>query len=550
MFARFILKTPLMFAALMLMGSISVLAQNTDFPAAFDKSYRIHPGGVNQTEVFIAKSPIDSDILWVSCNTLNFIPFFISEGIYTTTNGGTSWQGSDTCTGSPIAYHGGDPGITIDHNGTFILTRLGRAPFVGLYSHYSTDNGHTWSAQKVISTDDLERAVLASNTLPETPGYGRTYAGWVKFASPFPMMLAQTDDGGQTWTAPRQLNNPSNRSAGGDIAVGPGGEVYVCWAGVTDVTPFKEILVGFASSANGGADWNVTENAFPVNGITGIFPEKGNIRVNGLPSLDVDGTTGVRRGWIYIVTGQKNMAPAGTDPDIVLNRSTDGGKTWSAGIRVNRDPLNNGKTQYFPTVHVDHTGAVNVLFYDDRTTTFDSAGVFLARSLDGGETFTEYEICDHHFKPISIGGLGQGYQGDNIDLTSTDSHLWPVWMDNSTGVYQVWTVPVAFSSLGGIDERHTTGFQHCLEQNRPNPFRDETTIGYRVIRPGFISLKVYDLFGNLVAEPMKEYQSPGVYEVLFNPSHPHAPVGRAAGIYFYRLFTDDRVETRKMILMD
>ncbi|MCX6277353.1 MAG: hypothetical protein NT004_04560 [Bacteroidetes bacterium] len=523
-------------------------ANNPDSPLKIGASYRIYPGSVDQTEVFIVKSPINQNILWVSCNTLNFIPLFISEGIFVTTDGGISWQGNDTCTGSPIAFHGGDPGIAIDVNGAFIITRLGRSPFVGLYSHYSTDNGQTWSAQKVISTDDLERASLATNDLPGTPGYGRTFAGWIKFAYPFPMMIAYTDNGAQSWSTPRKLNNPTNRSAGGDLAVGPGGEVYICWAGVTDVSPFKEILVGFASSLNGGADWSVTENVFPMNGITGELINKGKIRVNGLPGIAVDATEGTRKGWIYIVTGQKDLAPAGSDPDIVLNRSTDGGKTWSAGIRVNQDALNNGKTQYFPTVHVDKSGAVNVIFYDDRNTTNDSSGVFLARSNDGGETFREYEICDHHFKPRSIGYLGEGYQGDNIDITSTDTHLWPVWMDNSTGVYQIWTVPIKFSDVDGINEPKS-GSESSLIRNFPNPFRDKTTFEYQVIKSGKATITVYDIYGRDVVTLVDEWKFPGRYYVDFLSIAPGIEKLISGSMYFYKYRINDCVESGKMVMI-
>ena len=213
----------------------------------FGDNYRLYPSNVTQTEVFIVNDPTDQDILFSSCNTLTFIPFFISEGIFVTNDNGTTWLGNDTCTGEPINFHGGDPGIAIDKDGTFIITRLGRSPFVGLYSHYSTDQGQTWSAQKVISTDDLERATLAADAVPSSPYVGRTYAAWVKFAFPFPMMFAYTDDGAQNWSAPQQINNPPNRSAGGDLAVGPDGSAYICWAGVTETSPFREIYVGFAS---------------------------------------------------------------------------------------------------------------------------------------------------------------------------------------------------------------------------------------------------------------------------------------------------------------
>ncbi|MCH8033083.1 MAG: exo-alpha-sialidase [Bacteroidetes bacterium] len=512
------------------------------------ENYRIYPSSVTQTEVFIVKSPVDENILFSSGNTLNFIPFFISEGIYVTTNAGNSWQGSDTCSGEPFIFHGGDPGITIDKNGTFIITRLGRSPFAGLFSHFSADNGQTWSFQYAISTDDLERATITTDAITTSSFYGRTYAAWVKLTTPFSLAFAFTDDGAQSWSTPQQINNPTNRSAGGDITTGPNGEVYVCWAGLTDVSPFREIFIGFASSSNGGANWNVTENAFGVNGITGLLTNKGNIRVNGLPSVAVDTTNGTRRGWIYIVTGQKNLAPAGSDPDIILNRSTDGGQTWSSAIRVNQDAVNNGKTQYFPTVHIDKFGAVNVIFYDDRNTSNDSAGVFLARSTDGGDSWTEFEISDHNYKPVPIGGLGQGYQGDNIDITSTSSKLWPVWMDNSTGIYQIWITPIDFSTVD-VKDYNVKPLSFGLEQNYPNPFNPSTIIGFQISEPGYVSLKVFDILGNEIAVLVNEDKLIGYYNVEFNTSNLIINNNLNSSIYFYRLMVNEVSETKAMILM-
>lgn len=526
------------------LSSITAQTNNNSNILSLSDNYRIYPSDVTQTEVFIVKSPVDDNVLFSSCNTLTFIPFFVSEGIYVSENSGSSWSGNDTCTGEPILFHGGDPGITIDKNGRFIITRLGRSPFVGLYSHYSTDNGQTWSGQSVISNDDLERAAVTTNAISSSTNYGRTYAAWVKFASPFPMMVSYTDDGAESWSIPHQINSPPNRSAGGDITVGPDGSTFLCWAGVTEVSPFKEIYIGFAASADGGSNWSVTENAFEVNGITGLLPNKGNIRVNGLPGIAVDNTDGERSGWIYVVTGQKDLAPAGSDPDIILNRSTDGGVTWSSAMRVNQDALNNGKTQYFPTVHIDRYGAVNIIFYDDRNTTSDSTGVFLARSLDGGDTWMEFEISDHNYKPTPIGGLGQGYQGDNIDITSTQSKLWPVWMDNSTGKYQIWTAPIEFSSLG-IEEDGNSKLSLKLNQNFPNPFYNITTIGYHVLAYGLVTLKLFDEMGNEIVSLLNEKQLPGYHEVTYSPDKSIIK----SGAYFYKLETNGMVETKRMILL-
>ncbi len=506
-------------------------------------NYRLYPSETSQTEVFIVKSPLDDDLLFASCNTLTFIPFFVSEGIYISEDAGFSWQGNDTCTGDPIGFHGGDPGIAIDKDGNLILTRLGRTPFTGLYSHYSSDNGLTWSSQAAVSTDDLERATLISDAYVQSDFIGRTYAAWVKFANPFPVMFSYTDDITLGWSEPVPVNNPVNRSAGGDVILGPGGEVYICWAGVTSVSPFREIFVGFASSGNGGEDWNVTENAFEVNGITGILPEKENIRVNGLPGIGVDTTEGPYSGNIYIVTGQKELFPAGNDPDIILYRSEDKGITWSEGIRVNQDEVNNGKIQFFPSIHVDRYGAVNIIYYDDRNTTSDSSGVFLSRSTDGGETWNEYEVSDHNFKPVPIGGLGQGYMGDNIDITSTSTHLWPVWMDNSTGNYQVWTSPVDFSSLNSLPESAVGEREIRLLPCYPNPFTGKTMINYHIGSGGEVSLKVYDIFGNVVAELVNERKRPGYYEISFTPQQ-----DLSKGVYLVRLYSARGAASQKIIL--
>ena len=228
-----------------LIFSSAISAQNLSKESTLyiGPNFRIYPSNVSQTEVFFVTHPSNPDIMFASANTIVFTPFFISEGCYITTDGGSNWYGSDTCSGQPITLHGGDPGITINKDGTFILTRRGFSP--GLYSHYSTNFGISWSNQKAISNDDLERGTMASDVHPPSSFYGRSYAAWVRFSPPFPINFAFTDDGGANWSAPALINNPIQRSAGGDITMGPDGKVYVCWAGVTSVSPFTEDFVGF-----------------------------------------------------------------------------------------------------------------------------------------------------------------------------------------------------------------------------------------------------------------------------------------------------------------
>ena len=159
----------------------------------------------------------------------------------------------------------------------------------------------------------------------------------------------------------------------------------------------------------------------------------------------VDRSGGPRNGYIYICWPQLGVSPAGSDPDIVMIKSTNGGTTWSTPVRVNNDVLNNGKDQYYPWCSVDQsTGQIHIVFYDNRNTTSDSSGVFMATSSDGGLTFDNFKVSDANFKPKPISGLAGGYQGDYIGITAANGKAYPFWAEDRTGNYQAWTSVVTF----------------------------------------------------------------------------------------------------------
>src|SRR5690606_6877584 len=174
-----------------------------------------------------------------------------------TTDGGTTWFGSDTCKGANINFHGGDPGIAIDKVGVLHITRMARFPLQGLFAHFSTDYGATWSDQYPITTEFLGRASVTTAGLQQSQFYGRSYAAWVKLSPPFALSSSYTTNNGVSWSSPVQVNNPSQRSAGGEAVVHSSGKIYTCWAGVDPNAPFSEKFIGFASSADGGNNWTV-----------------------------------------------------------------------------------------------------------------------------------------------------------------------------------------------------------------------------------------------------------------------------------------------------
>jgi hypothetical protein len=434
-------------------------------------SFRVLPRTNSyQSEVILIRHPTNPLLMFGSSNAVNFVSgLFISEGVYVTTNGGVSWFGSDTLNGAPLSNHGGDPGPTIDKNGNIIMTHLGYNTS-GMFGNYSTNNGLTWSASYTIMSGSVDKNFAGTDDCPTSAYYGRSYCVWTKWSSPYDAYISYTTNGGVGWSTPTIIipaaSGRINRAE--DIRVGPNGEVYVSWT--PTVGSNNEDWCAFAKSTNGGVTFTGNNNTFAMSGLlvfnNGFTPY--GIRMNSFPRIDVDRSGGARNGWIYILVSQKNLAPAGSDPDIVLHRSTDGGTTWSAGIRVNQDPINNGKYQFFNAIRVDETGGVNCIYYDNRNTSADSAEVYIARSADGGNTWTEYNVSGHRFKPKSIAGLATGYAGDYIGITSGNNKVWGFWMDDITGVYQAWTASIdlgpsiAHTPLGNTEQINGTIPVNCV----------------------------------------------------------------------------------------
>jgi hypothetical protein len=459
---------------------------------------RVHPTTVSQqNEVYLARHPLNPNIMYGAAHS--FRGSFLSAGTYVTTDGGDTWFGSDTMNAPNLNDQRGDPAPAIDKNGRFHYVHLTSATnfggLTGLGANYSTDNGNSWSTTfQIVNDANTDKELASTDDYPASPYYGNVYTAWTSFGTaPANGRFSRSTDGGVTWSTSIILNaTPAGHNAQGhDVRSAPNGDVYVCWSAGNTASPFTEDFIGFAKSTNGGATFTATENAFDVNGSRSTSFNGWAIRTNSFPRIDVDKSGGARNGWIYVVTSEINLAPAGSDADIILHRSTDGGATWSSAIRVNQDPLNDGKVQFFPVVRVDESGGVNVVYYDNRNfpSVGDSCDVFVSRSLDGGNTWTDIQVSDHHFRPKNTPGVNT--MGDYIGITSGNSKLWPFWMDDFVGArFHAWTTSVNIadpldpnppSNVSAFSD-FTTPTSILLRWQRPTTLVNGTPIGPFVTR--------------------------------------------------------------------
>ena len=82
-----------------------------------------------------------------------------------------------------------------------------------------------------------------------------------------------------------------------------------------------------------------------------------------------------------------------------------------------------------------------------------------------------------------------------------------------------------------------------LIQNYPNPFSGETRISYHLDRRGPVRVTVMDLLGRRLAVLVDSDQAAGEHHVYFDGTD------LSNGVYIYRLETEGRVDSHKMILV-
>jgi hypothetical protein len=86
-----------------------------------------------------------------------------------------------------------------------------------------------------------------------------------------------------------------------------------------------------------------------------------------------------------------------------------------------------------------------------------------------------------------------------------------------------------------------------LHDNYPNPFNPSTIITYELPTDAFVSLKVYNATGELVAELVNEYQVSGRYNRAFSISSQNRVL--SSGVYFAELKANQMVQRIKMMLL-
>lgn len=159
------------------------------------------------------------------------------------------------------------------------------------------------------------------------------------------------------------------------------------------------------------------------------------------------------------------------------------------------------------------------------TVTVDQTKVGLARWYKLGDFYFN-QGTDQKIVRLSNSGLGdQLVFADAIMLLNTNRPVQLITKIDATRESIV--VPKKFE----------------LYQNYPNPFNSDTTIRFSLLKSDVVSLNVFNILGEVVANLVDKKLGAGEYSISFD--------GRdlVSGIYFYRIQTGRDCEIKKMILV-
>lgn len=459
------------------------------------------------------------------------------------TNSGLTWSVPQLLDSMllPGLTRNSDPVVTCDTAGNFYIAVVAislSAGSVDIGIYKSTDGGVTFPAAYLAASGfNEDKEWIATDLNSGSPFLNSLYISWTRFAGNTGIKLTKSTNGGVNWTnPPANVSDVISGVQGSYLCVSPGGQVNVVWLQFSG----SNSVVKFDRSINGGLTFGTDITITTGPRATGL-PNN----VSSFPVIAVDGSGGPRNGWLYVVFCDNRNG----DADAFFTRSTDNGVSWSTPVRINNDAQGNGKIQYWPWIAVNETGKIAVIWYDTRNTPNNTViETFLARSIDGGNTFTN-ELISSQQSPTNIPGTNVRF-GDYICLDYLGSRIMPVWTDERAGGFdmEIYTADINdFVGIIPITSEIPDGYE--LEQNYPNPFNEMTNVKFSVplwrgVAGSYVTIKVFDISGRETTTLVNKKMQPGTYEISIDAS------GLTSGVYFYSLYVNGNViDSKKMILL-
>ncbi|MCE1164281.1 MAG: T9SS type A sorting domain-containing protein [Bacteroidetes bacterium] len=121
------------------------------------------------------------------------------------------------------------------------------------------------------------------------------------------------------------------------------------------------------------------------------------------------------------------------------------------------------------------------------------------------------------------------------------------WKVNASNPYftgpwsQAWNFMAALTNSGNLGSEIPKAYK--LYDNYPNPFNPTTNIKFDLPANCMVKIKIYDVMGREVMNPVNGFTNAGSYEIQINASN------LSSGIYFCRIEADYFTDVKRMLLI-
>lgn len=481
-------------------------------------------------------NPTEPAIVINPANTSEILTAGMPDNAYYSTDGGFTW--THEWIQSPYGVNA-DPVLLADQQNRFYYIHL-PYPLGRIICHRKSGISSLWNMESFAAYDNIHEVDK------EWASYDNVnniiYLSWTYFdewgssnpADSSCIFLAKSTDGGETWSNPVRISKQKGNAQGGVYSAhgsynttGPDGEVYVTWFGPSGLM--------FDKSVDQGNTWLEDDINVAGSHINWIYTIPGvNLGVT-FPFIACDRSAGPHNGNIYISWADKRNGSNNTD--VFIARSTDGGSTWDAPVRVNDDV--SGKHQFFPSVTVDQvTGKVWMIFFDRRNYTDTRTDVYMAVSEDGGETFTNFRISETPFVPLST-----VFFGHYLGVAAYNNHVLGIWNRMDDGENSLICGIVDPTILG--TEENYTGPKAQLT-NYPNPFTETSFVSFRLDEPSNVTLQLFNISGERITDILSDQAFERGKHVVKIDSN---KLRLAQGVYILKLTTEkEQMSVRALVV--
>lgn len=439
-------------------------------------------------EPSIAIDPTDPDRIvvgWRHFRTVN--DNFREAGMAYSHDGGETWTFPGVL--EPGQFRS-DPVLDTDNFGTFYYYSLSALDACEMF--ISDDGGVSWDGPIPARGGDKNWLVVDKSG---SEGDGHLYCDWNIQFSCCNGDFTRSSDGGNTYSNPVRLPNAPKW---GSLAVAPDGTVII--AGATPDQ--RSFLVSQSQNAKDAGQTPSFVLARQVDmGGTVLFRMFANpAGLGGQLWVDTPKPGGPNPDHIYLLVSVD--PPGGDSADVMFVRSTDGGDTYGAPIKVNDDAGQNW--QWFGTMSVAPNGRIDAIWNDSRNSGQSNVvEVFYSYSIDGGLNWSPNQPVSPAFNS-RVGFPDQDKIGDYYHMRSDDNagHLiYSATFNNEQDVYYLRITPDCNSNgvhdgtdvlVGNSTDCNGNAIPDECEED-PCDLEDVLPDSFEVTRGQFLSGDIQDL---------------------------------------------------------